>query len=636
MRRVSVDVIPLIRLPRSLTTFTYLVDPNDTQALSVGAYVRIPFRRSSIDGIISAIRTGRTGGQATQAIERVRADAPPVDSARLDTIHWMSRTYLTSLATVATAMLPSFPRRNVRIPPRTTHAGFVPTVRVRAVPLIRALLDRTRTGTKPASVEFDTPDDVLLFYVLLAAQAHRDGETVLLICPERERAEWLTHLLARRIGSSVVCLHGGFSATEFARIWRSAAHGDIRVLVTTRRGILAPFPRLTTIVIDLEEDTAHKQWDQTPRFSVPEVADELARSSGARIIRTCFTPRLETYDRVRRGRLRRIRRTGTIRRSLVRLIDLRRDTPPKTTPHVSDTLRTALTDALSRERSAVILLNRRGYANRIVCLDCHAVPQCASCKIPYHFAGRSLLCRICGRTEAIPHVCPACGSVRLKPRGVGIEALAEEIRAFLPVDRIRWADADHPQSVRTLGPRVLLTTEWVFRQPPIRLDVAAVVDADALVRMPDYRARERALVTMRAFFSWARPEIEGLVQTSMPDEPIYHAVLGGRYDEAYDEELRDRGTFGYPPATTVILLIPPKTATPNPTDLRTVRDRISRAIGGNGTVQQIDTLRHPRYPQNHGALLLRIPGRRYGATLQSVFMQIIPAAWVVDVDPLSW
>ncbi|MBI3963724.1 MAG: hypothetical protein HY341_01875 [Candidatus Kerfeldbacteria bacterium] len=636
MRPVFVDVVPLIRLPRSLATFTYRAGGSNGDSLTVGSIVRIPFRAASIDGVVVGFRKSPQRGHDVQTIERVRSDAPAVDPARLAVIRWMSRSYLTSLATVATAMLPAIPRRTVRVSPHRTRAGFVPTVSARAVPLIRALLERARAGSKPVVLEFDVPDDILLFYVLLTAQAHRDDETVLLICPERERAEWLTHLLARRIGSAVACLHGGFSATEYARIWRSVARGDIRVLVTTRRSMLAPFPRLTTIVIDLEEDSAHKQWDQTPRFSVPEVADVLARSTGARMIRTCFTPRLETYDRVRRGRLRRIRRTSSLRKPPVRLIDLRRDAPPAATPHVSDTLRIALTDALARGRSAVILLNRRGYASRIVCLDCSAVPPCPSCRIPYHFDGRSLVCRICGRTEPIPSVCPACGSVRLKPRGVGIEALAEEIRQFLPADQIRWADADHPQHVRTLGPRILLTTEWILRQPTIRPDVAAVVDADALVRMPDYRARERALVTMRAFFTWARPAVEGLVQTSMPDEPVYHAVLGGRYDDAYDEELRDRRTFGYPPATTVILLIPPKTGTGTSADIRTVRGRIARAIGNSGTVQQIDTLRHPRYPQNHGALLLRIPDRRYGGTLQSQLMRIIPAAWVVDVDPLSW
>ena len=207
--------------------------------------------------------------------------------------------------------------------------------------------------------------------------------------------------------------------------------------------------------------------------------------------------------------------------------------------------------------------------------------------------------------------CPACGSVELARIGAGTQRLEAELERQLPeLERIRL-DADtsrRPGAVRETLERfraadraVLVGTQMVAKGhhlPGVAL--AAVVDADTGLALPDFRAEERTfqLVTQLAGRSGRDAPGRVLVQTFQPDAtPLRHAVS---HDVAgfLAGELERREVLGYPPYRHLVAVL---VAGPEP------RARRSRLFGE--LRQRLDGVEAELLGPGAGAAAARAPPR---------------------------
>jgi primosomal protein N' (replication factor Y) len=222
----------------------------------------------------------------------------------------------------------------------------------------------------------------------------------------------------------------------------------------------------------------------------------------------------------------------------------------------------ALREVGRRGGKAIVLINRRGWSPHLECRSCGRTWTCERCDVSLvlHRGGDSLRCHHCGHAERPPGSCPDCGSVTLARHGAGTErvsSLLEEALDGLPVFRLD-SDSAAPSghgSVLSAFDRadagVLVGTQMVAKGhdfPEVTLGV--VLDADATLRFPDFRAEERtfSLVTQLAGRS-GRGEAGGcvLVQTLAPDAECIRAAA--RHDAAgfLASELERRRALSYPP-----------------------------------------------------------------------------------------
>jgi primosomal protein N' (replication factor Y) len=173
---------------------------------------------------------------------------------------------------------------------------------------------------------------------------------------------------------------------------------------------------------------------------------------------------------------------------------------------------------------------------------------------------RRLRCHHCGAAEPEPDTCPACGSPELARLGAGTQRLERELETKLPeLERIRLdADAvERPGALAAALTRfaaadrvVLVGTQMVAKGhhfPGVSL--AAVVDADTGLGLPDFRAEERTfqLLTQLAGRSGRDAPGRVLVQTFQPDSRAI--VFAARHDVSrfLAGELERRRELGYPP-----------------------------------------------------------------------------------------
>ncbi|HEV3471834.1 MAG TPA: hypothetical protein VG408_01335, partial [Actinomycetota bacterium] len=100
---------------------------------------------------------------------------------------------------------------------------------------------------------------------------------------------------------------------------------------------------------------------------------------------------------------------------------------------------------------------------------------------------------------------------------------------------------------------------WIGTKPELRPDVSlvGVLDADWLIRRPDFRSSESAYQALVEMAEWAGPASDGgrlVVQSSDPSHHTIQALVRADYDFFLEREAAVRRELSYPPFTGLIKL----------------------------------------------------------------------------------
>ena len=404
-----------------------------------------------------------------------------------------------------------------------------------------------------------------------------DGRGALVLVPEISLTAQTVGRFRSRFGDDVAVLHSRLSAGERFDQWDLVRRGEARVVVGARSALFAPLADPGLIIIDEEHEGSYKQ-DKSPRYHAREVAARMARERGCALVLGSATPSLESLGRCRAGswggvtwtRVSMPKRPGGARLPEVRVVDMAEQFRGGGRSVFSAPLADALRGVAERGEKAVLLLNRRGFANFLMCRECGCVPECphCSCALTYHERGHYLACHTCGRTwpvRAYPDPstsCPNCGSRYLGAYGVGTQRVEDELRMMLPegVEVIRM-DADttrakgaHQRLLEQFDAArsaVLVGTQMIAKGldfPEVTL--VGVINADTMLKLPDFRAAERTYDLLEQVAGRAgRGETPGqvIVQTYWASHPAMRAVEGHDRALFLEAELAERREAGYPP-----------------------------------------------------------------------------------------
>src|SRR5207249_1351771 len=430
----------------------------------------------------------------------------------------------------------------------------------------RAALDRIVTA-----LDAEQSANLLLFgatgsgktevYLQACAVALERGRGAIVLVPEIALTPQTVGRFRARFGERIAVLHSALTEAERRDERLRIASGEAPIVVGARSAVFASVPRLGVICVDEEHDASYKQ-ESDPRYDARTVAAKRAALEGAVAVFGSATPRPESW-----GKLERLGLGGRLAGPLppVRVVDLRREAGyPLSAP-----LLAGLGAIAEGGGKAILLLNRRGVAPALHCRACGATLRCDNCDVALVLhQDRRLRCHHCGFAEPEPDTCPACGSTELARLGAGTQRLERELEARLPeLERIRL-DADavaRPGAAAEILGRfaateraVLLGTQMVAKGHHFSgVDLAAVVDADTGLGLPDFRAEERTfqLLTQLAGRSGRDAPGRVLVQTFQPDaRPI---ELAARHDvpRFLAGELERRRALGYPPFRHLVRIV---------------------------------------------------------------------------------
>ncbi len=407
-------------------------------------------------------------------------------------------------------------------------------------------------------------------YLALAAKALAQGRQVLVLVPEIALTPQLLARFAARFGDRIAALHSALTGAERVREWRRIASGAADIAVGARSAVFAPFHNLGLVVVDEENDDSYKQ-EEGVRYHARDVAVVRGRIARCPVVLGSATPSLESWENARSGRytLVRLTRRATPRPvPRLEIVDMREEPRAEgREPLLSAKVRAAVAEALAADGKVILLHNRRGYATFVECPGCGQVHDCPSCGVAlvYHQAVARLHCHYCGFHRSFTPKCGRCGS-DVDVYGRGTERVEEAVAAAFPGVPIGRMDADttatrgaHARildNFREGRTRLLVGTQIVAKGHDFPdVHVAAVLGADHVLGLPDFRSAERtfALVTQLSGRA-GRGNVPGRVflQTHHPDHPVFGAV--GDMEAFVATEERIRRMLGYPPWSRLALV----------------------------------------------------------------------------------
>ncbi|MSO40587.1 MAG: primosomal protein N' [Solirubrobacterales bacterium] len=503
-------------------------------------------------------------------------------------------------------------------------------------------------GTQPLLLHGVTGSGKTEVYMEAARMALERGRGAIMLVPEIALTPQTVGRFRERFGDIVALLHSKLAAGARYDEWRRLRSGEARICVGPRSAVFAPVADLGLLVIDEEHDSSYKQ-EGDPRYDAREVALERCARSGAVLVAGTATPRPESW----RG-LERVTLPGRVdgrRLPPVDVVDMRGERGPFHRRTLA-----AFGEVTKARSKAILLINRRGWAPHLACRSCGHAWECGDCDVSLvvHGGGGGLRCHHCGHSEAAPQACPDCGSATIARVGAGtqrIEAELAELLVPLPVFRLdsdSLGDGAHAGELLRRFDRaesgVLIGTQMVAKGhdfPEVTLGV--VLDADATLRFPDFRAEERtfALITQLAGRS-GRGKAGGrvLVQTLAPDAPsIRHAA---QHDSAgfLEGELERREALGYPPFSHLVeVLFAAREETRVDGAAAHVRELLAERLPDDAELLGPAPLFRRR---NRHRRRLLIKAARRGVTVDAVREAVAAAAgsaplrevaFAVDVDP---
>ncbi len=425
----------------------------------------------------------------------------------------------------------------------------------RAKPAFGAFLLHGVTGSGKTEVYLRVIEHVL-----------QTGRDALVLVPEIGLTPQTVARFASRFRTPLAVLHSGLAESERLDFWWKIRRGQIKIAIGSRSAVFAPFQNLGVIVVDEEHDPSYKQQDRV-RYNGRDLALVRGKLEQALVILGSATPSLESYYNALTGKSVLVELRERVEKRPppeIRLVDLK-DPAVRRTPGsaLSLPLERALERTLAEGRKSLLFLNRRGYAQTLVCRECGHLFRCPRCSVTltYHLDRRALSCHYCDFEQRTPDRCPRCETGRIRPLGHGTEKIEEEVQRLFPEARISRMDRD---STRRKGSQaeilrkfrseeldILVGTQMIAKGHDIpEVTLVGVVLADVSLDLPDFRASERTFQLLLQVAGRAgRGPWPGqvLVQTRHPDHFCLKALLAQDYRLFFEQELSFRKALSYPP-----------------------------------------------------------------------------------------
>ena len=409
------------------------------------------------------------------------------------------------------------------------------------------------TGSGKTEVYFDAMAKVLA-----------QGRQVLFLLPEINLTPQLLKRVENRFADvPTAVLHSQMAAGRRTQDYLRAMLGQAKLVIGTRLAVFTPLPDVGLIVVDEEHDGSFKQ-DNELRYHARDLAVWRAKQSGCPVVLGSATPSLESWHKAQSGAYRLLQLTERAHTAAqLPQVDILNVGRLKLDNGFSPQALQLLKQNFEAGGMSLVYLNRRGFAPALFCGDCGHTFGCPNCsaKMVLHQRARQLRCHHCDHREPIPFKCPDCGNQDLTAVGHGTQRIEETLRVFLPKATVVRVDRDstaHKNDWADLYRRIadneidiLVGTQMLAKGHDFaRLNLVIVLNADGSLYSADFRAPERLFAELMQVSGRAgRADKPGkvLIQTQLPEHPVFAAVKAQDYAVFAENELNERQMFSMPP-----------------------------------------------------------------------------------------
>ena len=406
-------------------------------------------------------------------------------------------------------------------------------------------------------------------YIDLVEKTLKRGLQALVLIPEINLTPQTFERFQSQLSRPIGLLHSGLSEKEKFTTWSLAKSGQAQVVIGTRSAIFTPFKTLGLIIVDEEHDASYKQTDGF-KYSARDLAVKRAHIEDCPIVLGSATPSIETLKNAHEGRYlwtKLNQRAGFGKPPKISLIDIK---SRPLSEGCSPPLLLRIEQELAHGNQVIVFQNRRGYSPTLMCSGCGDIIQCQHCdaRMTLHSQPPHMHCHHCDAKHAIPRTCANCQCDQLAPIGFGTERIEHGLASRFPDTKILRIDRDSIKNQKDMEsaieqidegkPTLIIGTQMLSKGHDFHhVTLVAIIDADGLFFSADFRAMERGaqqLLQVAGRSGRGKKAGEVLIQTRLPEHPIFEHIINGDYPSIGLSELDDRQSCELPPYTRMITI----------------------------------------------------------------------------------
>ncbi|HMA61721.1 MAG TPA: primosomal protein N' [bacterium] len=413
-------------------------------------------------------------------------------------------------------------------------------------------------------------------YIKLIKEARQAGKSALVLVPE---ITLTTHLASRfkgAFGDDIAIWHSNLKQSYRSKIWKMILNDEISIVIGARSALFLPLQELGLIILDEEHDSSFKQNGTAPRYHARDAALIRGLKSDAPVLLGSATPSIESHYNAATNKftlLEMKKRFSTAKRPRMHIVDLKKSWKSGKKPNnlYSNLMLEKIQGKTEKGEQVLLLQNRRGYSNFLLCSNCSWTPRCRNCDVTltYHKTNKKLVCHYCNYSQSIPKQCPECGGEDFILPGFGTQKAETMLEKILPDISIARMDADTTRKKGALKKLlnsfdqkeidVLIGTQMIAKGLDFHnVTLVGVLNADIGLSLPDFRSRERVFqllhqVAGRVGRGDKRGEV--VIQTFQPDDFTIKCAITGDIDTFKNREYSERNETGYPPFSRMASII---------------------------------------------------------------------------------
>lgn len=398
-------------------------------------------------------------------------------------------------------------------------------------------------------------------YFYLIKKVLEKGRSVLFLVPEIALTQRLMEQFEKKLGKRVALLHSRLSEKKREREWQKIKNGEVEVVVGARSALFSPLEHPGLIIVDEEQDESYFQ-QVSPSYDARKGGWLRARQEGAVLVYGSSHPSVEAFYRAKKkGYV--ISLKSEPKKRKVEIIE-----DGQGRGVISPKILEKISAQLVKKEPVLVFFNRRGYASFLFCSRCHYIPRCIHCDITltYHKREDKLVCHYCNYSLLKMPDCPECGSRIIRERGIGIEAVEEELRRIFSQSSIVCFDAglnrtDQKRILQNFSREkidILIGTQLLVHQMDLLpVSLVVILFPEKILTLSDYRASQKAFQTLNQMMKFLKDEskAEVVIQTALPHHFSIREAAFGDYLFFFRQELKFRRLMDYPPFSHMVEIL---------------------------------------------------------------------------------
>jgi primosomal protein N' (replication factor Y) len=559
------NIVPTKKMPRDLMQiFSYEIPAELEKQIKVGSLVTIPFRRSTIQGIVFSLSPMQKTEFQLKPITNI-LDSRCFSEKNLEFAKFIADYYYCPISWVIDAMVPEIPKKAAR---KKIELHKLPEIEKLEKDRKEKILNEIRDNKKIVLLHNFNSKRLDLYRSI--AKTQKSKSQTLILMPEYFDIYSSAQFFIDNFGEEkVAIINSEITKNQYYQEWQKIRSGEAKIIIGTRQAVLMPFQNLVTIIVDEEHNPSHKQWEPNPRYHGRDMAIKLSEIFDARIILSSPTLSLETFQKTKES----FKLVSAIEQKNAKpeVLDMEVERKNGNYSLLSEKLQESLLQNIYEKKQAVVFIPRLGNYTAFQCKGCGYIATCETCDNTLIGHKDQLYCSKCKKQYKLLTSCPKCQGQNITSFGCGSARILEEIDKLFEGKNIKVTelnsktleDISNQQKIYKDFSNgkidILVGTQMILKNWNMKnLALIGIVFPETIFSQNSFRSKEKIWQTLFRFYNLPQDK-EVIIQTYKPESPFFEEMKNSIFQDFLNKELEDRkvsiSKIKYPPFDKIIKLI---------------------------------------------------------------------------------